>query len=77
MSCSAAGAWARSARRADTATGPNASLLKRKKSTSTGATWGIAFANSKRVVTKVYRVKIKKSSESSVINASDKLGCGS
>jgi hypothetical protein len=52
------------------------SLLKRKKSTSSGTTWGIAFANSKRVVTKVYRVKIKKSSESSVINASDKLGCG-
>ena len=53
-----------------------ASLLKRKKSTSSGTTWGIAFADSKRVVTKVYKVKIKKSSESSVINASDKLGCG-
>jgi hypothetical protein len=54
----------------------DASLLKRKKSTSAGATWGIAFADSKHVVTKVYKVKIKKSSESGVINASDKLGCG-
>ena len=54
----------------------NVALLKRKKSTSSGTTWGIAFADAKHVVTKVFKVKIKKSSESSVINASQKLGCG-
>jgi hypothetical protein len=54
----------------------NVALLKRKKSTSAGTSWGIAFASGKKVVGKVWRVKIKKSTESSVINASDKLGCG-
>jgi hypothetical protein len=53
----------------------NVALVKRKKSTSSGTTWGIAFATKTRVV-KVVKVKIKKSSESSVIDASDKLGCG-
>jgi hypothetical protein len=54
----------------------NVALLKRKKSTSTGTTWGVAFASGKKVVGKVWKVKIKKSTESSVANASDKLGCG-
>jgi hypothetical protein len=54
----------------------NVALLKRKKSTSTGTTWGVAFASGKKVVGKVWRVKIKKLTESSVVNASSKLGCG-
>jgi hypothetical protein len=54
----------------------NVALLKRKKSTSTGTKWRIAFASGKKVVGKVWQVKIKKSSESSVVNAGDKLGCG-
>jgi hypothetical protein len=54
----------------------NVALLKRKKSTSTGTTWGIAFASGKKVVGKVWKVKIRRSTESSVVNASSKLGCG-
>jgi hypothetical protein len=54
----------------------NVALLKRKKSTSNGTTWGIGFASGKKVVGKVWKVKIKRSTESSVVNAADKLGCG-